>query len=105
MAANDGEHPVTDPGIPGVMYPAGTGAQGSSGAQPHPGGGGGLGQVAATRPFDSVQEPGTVAMATQGFGSTAPGANDPNYEAISAITSPVKVTGNVITPHHPNAGR
>ena len=93
--------------FPGGDLDAGSlsGAPGSSGAEPHAGGGGQLGMVSATRPFDSVQEPGTVAMATQGYGSTAPGSNDTNMEKISGVTSPTSVDGYVVTPNHPNAAR
>jgi hypothetical protein len=79
-------------------------APGSGGADRPASGGGQLGQVPVTRPFDSI-EAGPVPVSTVGYGSTAPGSNDPNFEKISGVTTPTGTDGSVVTPHHPGAGR
>lgn len=101
MAANDGDHAITNSGIPGVMYPAGSGAQGSTGAERGPAGDE-FGAVHVSWGFDSSQ-PGTGYDVVQGLKSTNADSN-PLRDPVSGMVTPTSVAGTVITPHHPNAG-
>jgi hypothetical protein len=102
MAINS-DSPVTDSGIPGLgtsgWYVTG---EGSAGGMRPPSGE--LGQVpVAADPFESGQGPRPTAA--QGHLSTS-NDNNPLFDAISGVTTPEAAPpGQVVTPHHPNAGR
>ena len=104
MAANDGEHPITDSGIPGVTYPMGTGAQGSTGGMPHGPSDGGVAGTAQLSPvYESVQ--GGVQHLAQGtLASQASGNVD--QDGISGVdASPKWMSGRVIAPRGPGSGQ
>lgn len=99
MAIPNSDMPVIDSHIPGLgtsgWYVAG---QGTDGAMAHPGSQ--LGEQHVSAGYD----PNMSMDVAQGYDSTDPGANNPNYEKISAVTSPTDWSGTVIAPRGSGAG-
>ena len=105
MAVNESA-PITDTGIPGwsVSSVYDTGAQGSTGGQHHPGGGGEYGPQRVSDPYNSAQAPADLPTAMQGYDSTA-STIDVMKDVVSGAVTPVAAPpGHVVTPHHPGAG-
>jgi hypothetical protein len=105
MAINDGSNPITDSGIPGVMYPSGTGAEGSAGGLPHaPGDGAHLGTAGLSPVLESVQggrpSVDVGSLASQVSGTTLADGISGISETSAAWTAG---SSHVAGPHHPNS--